>query len=1185
MGPERKSKFKSDRLLGGAGRLFRGMDIMKFFPPRSLSLLLAALYVCRVSAQQAPLSFNHDIRPLLANNCFQCHGPDEAERKGGTKQSGGLRLDTQEGAFMDHGGKRAIAPGHPEQSEMLARLTSHDPDELMPPAKSGKKLAAAEIQKISDWIKSGAKYAQHWSYEKPVRHPLPKGAAHPVDAFLLDRLSREGLSPQPEADRATLVRRVTLDLTGLPATPEDVDAFLNDTAPGAWERVVDRLLDSPAYGEHWARLWLDLARYADSAGYADDPQRTIWGYRDYVIRAFNENKPFDRFTIEQIAGDLLPEAGEDQITATAFHRNTMTNNEGGTNDEEFRTVAIVDRVNTTLALWMGTSMACAQCHTHKYDPITQHEYFQVYAFLNSTEDADRRNEEPLYSFFSPEQKKQRAKLERELAALEEALANTSPEVKVAAAGWADRPPDPGAWQPLIPAAVKSQASLATGTEADGTVAVAAPAEKDTLTVDIPLTAARKLGALRLEALPHASLPSGGPGYGGGNFVITGVSATLTPPEGAKGPAARYVRIELPGHDKVLQLAEVQVFSGGANLAIQGTATQISTRTDAVASRAIDGNTDPKLANGSVAHTAGDSPDPWWEVDLKSEHPVDRIVVFNREEAAERLAGFRVIALDEQRRRVWEKSDNPAAPETSFVLSGPRGILFSDATAEYEQDGFTADSVIPLPAARKEGRHNQGWAVGGAQGKPHALTLIASAPVEIPAGSRLTVTIAQQSRHANHTLGRFRLSATSDSDAVQRAALPRHIRAILSIPDKSRSPARQEELVRFIGREVTPDLKPVREKIAALRKELDGVKPSTVPVMRELPPDKRRKTQVQLRGNWLSLGDVVTEGVPAAFHPLPADAPKNRLTLARWLVSEENPLTARVIANRFWEAVFGIGLVRTSEEFGSQGEQPSHPELLDWLATELVREKWDLKKFLRLLVTSAAYRQSSKVAPGMAERDPDNRLLARGPRVRLSAEMIRDQALAVSGLLSRKMHGPSVRPERPNMGLSAAFGGGLDWKTSGGEDRLRRALYTEWRRTSPYPSMTTFDAPNREVCTIRRNQTNTPLQALVTLNDPVYVEAAQAFARRLFAASKEPRQIIREAFRLALSRAPSDRELERLLTLQTEAAAEFRKDPQKAADMAANPIGPVPAGTDPAELAAWTAVANVVLNLDELLMKR
>lgn len=1163
---------------------------MKRLSRNPLPALLTLLAASPSGAAPAPLSFNQDIRPILANNCFHCHGPDEAERKGGPKDSGGLRLDTAEGALMDLGGKRAIVPGHPEQSELFARLVTHDADDLMPPAKSGKKLSAAEIQKVSDWIKAGAPYAKHWSYEKPVRHPLPRPDAHPVDAFILDRLAKEGLTPQPEADRATLIRRVTLDLTGLPPSPEEVDAFVNDTAPGAWERVVDRLLASPAYGEHWARLWLDLARYADSAGYADDPQRTIWAFRDYVIQAFNANKPFDQFTIEQIAGDLLPNAAEEQLVATAFHRNTMTNSEGGTNDEEFRTAAIVDRVNTTLAVWMGTSMACAQCHTHKYDPVTQHEYFQVFAFLNSTEDADRRDEAPLHSFLGPDRKAQRSKLETDIAAIEAKLKAPAPEVTAAAEQWARSFSPALDWQPLTPAAVKSEAGVPLTTSGD-TVSAATAAAKDTYTIELPVPEARTLSALRLETLAADTLPGKGPGHAGGNFVITAVRAEVQPPQEAAAPAGRFVRIELPGKEKILQLAEVQVFSGGANIAPNGTASQKSTYTDAAASRANDGNTTPQYDKGSVAHTGIGTDDPWWEVDLKSDVPIDRIVVWNRAEAAERLGGFRLTVLNAQRQPVWERADNAAAAEVPFSLSGARPVLFTDAAADYEQAGFFAESVIapPQPQPKKRGKkpreQRQGWAVGGAAGQDHWLALATAAPLELAAGSRLKVTIEMQSPHTQHTVGRFRLSATREPHAADVIDLPADIVRTLAIPAPQRSAEQQQALTAFYIKERAPELEADRTKLAELTKQRDAMPADTVPIMRDLPPDKRRKTQVHIRGNWQSPGDTVTEGVPAAFHPLPPDAPKNRLTLARWLVSDENPLTARVIANRFWEAVFGIGLVRTSEEFGSQGELPSHPELLDWLATELMREKWDMKKFLRLLVTSSAYRQSSKVAPGMAERDPDNRLLARGPRVRLSAEMIRDQALAVSGVLSRKMYGPPVRPPRPNMGLSAAFGGGLDWQTSGGEDRFRRGLYTEWRRTSPYPSMTTFDAPNREVCTIRRNQTNTPLQALVTLNDPVFVEAAQALARRLTAASRDPQEIIRTAFRLALSRQPSERELQRLLALQTEAAAEFRKDPQKAADMASNPIGPVPAGADPAELAAWTAVANVVLNLDELLMKR
>ncbi len=742
----------------------------RFVKSRTIAMgLFASLLVPALRAADAP-DFQRDIRPILSNTCYKCHGPDEAERKGGKDGSGGLRFDTEEGsrAALDEGA--AIVPGHPESSRLMAHIKSSDPDELMPPPKSGLKLTPHEIDLLEKWVLSGGKYTKHWAYEKPHAPALPevKNKAwlrNGVDAFILARLEKEGLTPQPEADRQALARRVSLDLTGLPPTPAEADDFVNDQAPDAYERLVDRLLAKPAYGEHWARQWLDLARYADSAGYADDPKRTIWGYRDYVIRSFNSNKPFDQFTIEQLAGDLLPNATDEQLVATAFHRNTMTNNEGGTNDEEFRNAAVVDRANTTMSVWMGTSFACAQCHTHKYDPITNQEYFKIFAFFNNTQDADRRDESPLHSF---------------------------------------------------------------------------------------------------------------------------------------------------------------------------------------------------------------------------------------------------------------------------------------------QDGS--------------------------------------------------------------------------------------------------------------------------EKI-------------TVPIQRDLDPAKRRKTKVQLRGNYLALAEEVTEGVPAAFSPLPDGAPMNRLTLAKWLVDESNPLTPRVTANRYWESIFGTGIVRTSEEFGAQGELPSHPELLDWLATELLREKWDTKKFLRLLVTSAAYRQSSKVTPELAERDPGNRLLARGPRFRLSAEMVRDQALAAGGLLSGKLYGPPVRPPQPNLNLAAAFGGGLDWKSSDGEDSHRRALYTEWRRTAPYPSMTTFDAPNREVCTLRRNQSNTPLQALVTLNDPVYLEAAQALARRMTAEASTASERINHGFRLCVTRPPNAGEAARLLALHDEALAHFKQAPDKAATFATNPIGAAPAGADLPDLAAWTTVANVLLNMDETLMKR
>ncbi len=1136
--------------------------------------------------------FQRDIRPILSNTCFKCHGPDDHDRKGGSKKAGGLRLDTEAGSRFDHDDSRAVVPGHPEQSELIARIITDDEDDIMPPKKSGPPLSKKDIALLTAWVKSGGKYAQHWSYVQPQRIDPPLPTKNPIDAFIRAQLEKDGLQPQGQAEKTTLIRRLALDVIGLPPTLAEIDAFVNDTKPDAYERLVDYYLSSPAYGEHWGRLWLDLARYADSAGYADDPLRTIWPYRDYVIRSFNDNKPFDQFTIEQLAGDLLPNPTDEQLTATAFHRNTMTNSEGGTQDEEFRNAAIVDRVNTTMEVWMGTSIACAQCHTHKYDPITNEEYFRLFAFFNNTEDADRRDESPLHTFFSDEQKSQRAVWESEIAQIEKTLTTPTPQLEKGAQAWAQKFPVHIAWQTLKPQAVNSEAGKNITAQADNKIVVAAGAKTDSYTISSSSPTAQTISALRLEALSDASLPQQGPGHANGNFVITHIRADIIPAGGAVSPRGRYVRIELTGADKILQLAEVQVFAGSQNIAQKGKATQKSTFEKATADKAIDGKNVGEYDKGSVAHTDANTNDPWWEVDLKSEQAIDRIVVWNRTEESERLAGFRLVILDDKRKTIWEKADNPAPKKNAaFTLHDGKTITFNEAIADYVQSDFNVDDVLsdaptkPTRGKKKPGELKPGWAIGGSIGQSHDLTLLADKPVTIPAGAQIIITIDQQSEFANHTLGHFRLSVTNDAGVGEHVRAPIDVQKAFAAAETQRSPEQRAAIITYYLQDIAPELAGERKTLANLQRQLSEMKPVTVPIFRELEGNKRRKTHIQIRGNYLVTGEEVNEGVPAAFPPLPKDAPRNRLTFAHWLVDGNNPLTARVITNRYWETIFGIGLVRTSEEFGAQGELPSNPALLDYLATEFVRNKWDVKKIIKLLVTSETYKQSSRVSPQLAERDPDNRLLARGPRVRLSAETIRDNALAVSGLLSAKMYGPSVRPVRPELGLKAAFGGGLDWKTSSGEDRYRRALYTEWRRTSPYPSLQTFDAPSRETCTLRRNRTNTPLQAFVTMNDPVYVETAQALARLMVKQGKIPSEIITFGFRKALARKPSASELARLNTLYNDALTHFKTDEKKATDMATDPIGSIPPETNVVELAAWTTVASVLLNLDETLLKR
>jgi hypothetical protein len=806
-----------------------------------------------VAEPAAPIDFSRDVRPILANYCFPCHGPDDKARKAG------LRLDTQHGATAElPSGNRAIIPGKPGDCAALERIRDQDPSAVMPPAKLGKKPKAAEVEILTRWIEQGARYATHWAYVPPVRHPLPavddrSWPKDAIDNFILARLDRERLRPAPPADRHTLLRRAALDLTGLPPSPEEIDRFQNDRAPDAYERAVDALLAKPADGERWAAVWLDLARYGDSSGYIHDPPRTIWRWRDWLIRALNDNMPYDRFTTELLAGDLIAGAAHETKIATGFHRNTTTNTEGGANAEEYRFAAVVDRVNTTMQVWMGTTFGCAQCHNHKYDPFTQKEYYQVFAVFNNT--ADVNTEEP----------------------------------------------------------------------------------------------------------------------------------TLLAP-------------------RVGRQAEFD--------------------------------------------------------DLSAQ-----------------LAGARV-RLEEEARKVDAKQ----------------------------------------PAWEK---------------------------------------------------------------SVDLAHLPQDVVEILKLPAGKRSPAQVAAIVAY-HRSQSRDWSARDAAVKRLAAELDRVATTTL-VMKE---GAERPTHVAIRGEYQNRGEPVKPGLPAALHGAPAGIKLDRLGLARWLVDPDNPLTARVAVNRLWQEIFGVGIVETSEEFGTQGEPPSHPELLDWLATEYVRLGWDTKRLLKQIVTSATYRQRSQASDRLARLDPYNRLLARGPRVRLTAESLRDCALASSGLLSPKMYGPPVHPFQPVNGLAAAFGASTDWQTSPGDDSHRRALYTRWRRNLPYPSMIAFDVPERAVCSMRRLRTNTPIQALVTLNDPVFVEAAQALARRIMTDGGQTfSSRAAFGFNLVLARPPADAESNRLVALFQAARSSLAAEPTRAALLATKPAGPLPPEIDALDAAAWTVVGNVLLNLDESLTKR
>lgn len=1031
---------------------------------REATVLPSPLIAADAPTADGFINFSRDIRPILSNNCLKCHGPDEAAREAN------LRLDLRAEAIAPRRKGAAIVPGDHAASRAFIRITEENLDARMPPVEVNEHgLSEREIDLLTRWIDAGAEWSEHWSFVPPVQRELPDvendaWAASPIDRWILARLEREGLKPEPEADRATLLRRVSLDLTGLPPTPEEVIAFERDESPDAYERAVDRLLASPRFGERWAAWWLDLARYADTKGYEKDDRRTMWPYRDWVIRAFNDNLSFASFTAQQLAGDMLPRATQDTLIATAFHRNTMTNDEGGTSDEEFRVAAVVDRVNTTYEVWQGLTMGCAQCHTHKYDPITHADYYRSFAIFNNTADADRPDEAPTIPLLTEEQQAEidqlsmeRVRLEREIYAyLEDVIAargESLADLELVPDAWPE-PKDQPWFDDLLPAGANGF--------------------RDAQPIDWPWTAGS---------------------------------------DGARAPSgARYFTHEAK---------EVgQIFFTDASPALrieQGDVLTVRVKLDAAnPPRAI------MLQWHSTEHT--------WA-----------------------------------HRAYWGEALLPYDREAD---GSPRYQRIGDLPAT----GEWVTLEVPAALVDLAGRSLTGWAFSQFGGR-----------VSWDAPGVKTRRVIDDGR--TRFFARWLMVKQGDGGAGLSDAM----RATLARPEETWTQAEMEALVvhylRRVDERTRLTLEPMERELGELDRQIRAIRNRSprLPVLREVEAANRRATHVLEVGNYLAPKEAVTPDVPEQFSFVTGRAVDSRADLARWLVDPNNPLTARVIVNRIWEQLFGLGIVRTVEDFGMQGEWPSHPELLDHLAVDFQRD-WDFKRMLRSIVMSNTYRQTSRITPEKLERDPENRLLARGPRFRLKAEMVRDQALAAAGLLSEKMHGPPVFPPQPE-GLWTIIYSGDKWVTSEGEDRYRRALYTFWRRTVPYPSMIMFDAPERFVCTSRRIRTNTPLQAFVTLNDPAFWEAAQALARRVLTeggATDEAR--IAHAFRLVVSRSVRPEEVTIVQQLLDDERARFTASKDDAAKVATDPLGPLPEALDIVEAAAWTQVASVLLNLDETLTK-
>ncbi len=1024
------------------------------------------------------LDYDRDIRPILSESCFTCHGFDP------NKRQAGLRLDLVAGATGKlPSGSIAIVPGNPGASALVARITARD-ESIMPPPGSRHALTPAQIRTLRQWVAQGAPYAPHWAFVPPTRPSLPQvrqsaWVRNPVDRFILARLEALGLPPSPEADRPTLVRRVSQDLRGLPPTLAEVNAFVGDTRPDAYERMVDRMLASPHYGERMALKWLDLARYADTHGYHIDSHRDMWRWRDWVIDAYNRNLPFDQFTTEQLAGDLLPNPTLDQRIATGFNRNHPINFEGGAIPEEYHANYIFDRIDTTSTTWLALSIRCGQCHTHKYDPITQRDYYRLFAYFHNVPEAGldgtQGNARPFIKAPTPEQAERLAAFDQRIAGLEKERQARLQSATPAARLWARTVQGPSVPDPLTAG----------------------------LVAHFPLdeTAGETVRNLAGQGGTHPvqGKAEWAPGKLGGALRLNGTS--------------------------VVDLGDAFSFDRESAVSYGGWVHPTSADAGVVIAR----------MNDAAAFRG-------WDLYL--------------------AGGLVYVHLVHQ----WEQNAIRVNTQAPMPLNAWSHVLVS-----YDGSGKAAGVRVYVNGKSQPLQVTHDTLTG---------TLTTSTPTFL--GQR------NPGARFRGMLDDIRCYHRALPAAeVERLALGTGggIAALLAQAPEQRSEAAIEALAAHYLERLDAPLVQATQELAKARKErsdLDGQVTTTM-VMEEMATP--RETFVLVRGQYNQKAEKVTPGVPEAIGTLPTGAPANRLGLARWLLDERNPLTARVAVNRYWEMLFGAGLVRTSENFGVKGERPSHPELLDWLATEYRRTGWDTKAMMRLLVTSATYRQTSAAGPASVRLDPENHFLSRGARFRLPAEFVRDQALVASGLLVPTLGGPSVKGyQPPGLWEEIAFGGSFSAQTyvqDHGEKLYRRGMYQFWKRTLPPPGLQTFDAPEREFCMVRRSVSNTPLQALVLWNDPTYVEAARKLAERMLSEiAASPRDRIRYGFRIVLARQPKDEELRVLMGVFEDRRAAYGRDRAAAEKLLSVGESPRNASLDVVQHAAYTAVANVLLTLDE-----